>query len=174
MEKRIFRWVSSFFIISHSYIVLPNYRASYYLLKSPCKIPNNQISIQIRLNVTRQVCLWKPLKKNGPNWKAWNARINYKWVDRFLVCFEHEFREFCYNAKHQTVQSQANVLTNGYWWSSAILEKTLTNHCNIFICKTLYSDEILKGDFLWLFSHFYYKLEWKRIKCYSESRKSYN
>ena len=47
-----------FHIISHSYIILPKYRASYYLLKSPCKILNNQNSTQIRLNVPSQVCLW--------------------------------------------------------------------------------------------------------------------
>ena len=46
-----------FHIISHSYIILPKYRASYYLLKSPCKILNNQNSTQIRLNVPSQVCL---------------------------------------------------------------------------------------------------------------------
>ena len=38
---------------------------------------------------------YETTKKNGLNLKAWHAQINHIRVDRILVYFEHEFREFC-------------------------------------------------------------------------------
>ena len=77
-----------FHIISHSYIILLKFRASYHLVKSPCQILNNQNSSQIKLNLPSQVCLWN-YKEKWPQFKSL-IRSNKSHINS-----QNKFREFC-------------------------------------------------------------------------------